>query len=547
MEASFQDLSPQVAMPLDRNISANQITLLAILLLGLLLAVFIGSLIGGTDFATLGIILGAVGAFVYVGAFSYYWIWLAIVYGFFGLMARPFGPNINPLNVSIALCIVFVFAVFWRKDSRSSSSALVARQFQPFSTLFIVYIIYMLVHAAVSKYYPHSSHYVSWNNLLKQNLEMWGPFMLVFVALRFAAFCKIPKQLGTYLSVSLILALIVNIAIRAYATFVLNIGARDDLMPDPSARYKTALFIPGINVWDDQYLLRSLAPFATLWGTAFFTAKRGAVSVPRMLSLTVVLIGVVGAFFAGGRATVILAFAIPGLFLLSQRRWMLLLSGGAVAVLLLVAVRYTFEVNHKMVPLMVQRSIALIPGMDMQEALDSIEGSSNWRYDLVLRAFDEWQSTSRTVLIGRGVYAYTNEDTLAMMLDPTEGVLVSALLRGATHNTIADLLLISGVVGLLLFCAVYFAFVFGIFAVLRARKQLDFVGLLCVIVIISTLSHFIIGLFGGGWLWQINALLGAVIVCLASRDGTQPDLQTAHATFAGDVSVNNAATPAHFR
>jgi O-antigen ligase len=185
--------------------------------------------------------------------------------------------------------------------------------------------------------------------------------------------------------------------------------------------------------------------------------------------------------------------------------------------------------------------------MDMQEALDSIEGSSDWRYDLVLRAFDEWQSTLRTVLIGRGVYAYTGEDTLAMVLDPTEGVMMSALLRGATHNTIADLLLISGVVGLLLFYAVYFAFVFGIYAVLKARKQLDFVGLLCVIAIISTLIHFIIGLFGGGWLWQINALLGAVIVCLASGEGAQHHLQTAHATLAGDASVNNAATPSQFR
>jgi hypothetical protein len=506
---------------LNHNISTNQLTLLAILLLGLVLAVFIGSLIGGTDYATLGIIFGVVGALIYVGAFSPYWIWLALIYGSFGFMMRPLGPNISPLNVSVGLALIFVFAVFWRKSGISPAYAGLRQKFSMFTLLFIVYLTYMLVHALVSKLYPHTSALVSWNNLLKQNLEMWGPFLMVYISLRYAQFCKLPKNFGVLFSVFLILALAVNIAIRAYATFILNVGARDELMHDPSARYQSALFVPGINLWDDQYLLRGLAPFATLWGIAFFIANPRIVKVPRLISAAVVLFGLMAAFFAGGRATVILAFAVPGLYLLTQRKWIYLLIGGAMAVLLLVTVRYTFEVNHKLVPLMVQRSIALIPGMDMADALDSIEGSSDWRYDLFTRAFDEWQSSTRTLLIGRGVYAYTSEDIMAMMLDPNEGVLVSSLLRGATHNTITDLLLISGVVGFIIFYAVYFSLVYGVYSVLRSYDRSDVISVMSSIFIISSLSQFLIGLFGGGFLSNMNSLLAAAIIIQTLRSPHQ--------------------------
>lgn len=533
-------------MSLNHKISANQITLLAILLLGLVLAVFIGSLIGGTDYATLGIIFGVIGALIYVGAFSPYWIWLALIYGSFGFMMRPLGPNISPLNVSIGLAMIFVFAVFWRKSGISPHYAILKQKFSVFTVLFFVYLTYMLVHALVSKLYPHTSALVSWNNLLKQNLEMWGPFLLVYIALRYAPFCRLPKNVGVYFSVFLILALAVNIAIRAYATFILNVGARDELMHDPSARYQSALFVPGINLWDDQYLLRGLAPFATLCGIAFFIANQTVVNVPRLVSAAVVLFGLVAAFFAGGRATVILAFAVPGLYLLTQRKWIYLLIGGAMAILLVVAVRYTFEVNHKLVPLMVQRSIALIPGMGMYEALDSIEGSSDWRYDLFTRAFDEWRSSTRTMFIGRGVYAYTSEDIMALMLDPNEGVLVSSLLRGATHNTITDLLLISGVIGFILFYAVYFSLIWSVYCVMKSRDHPDLITLMSAIFIISSVSHFLIGLLGGGFLSNMNALLAAAIIVLTLRSpgGTRLDAPRASLESADSIASPISTTAA---
>jgi len=539
-------------MPLHHNISANQITVLAILLLGLLLAVFIGSLIGGTDFATLGIIFGVVGAFIYLGAFSPYWIWLSLIYGSFGFMMRPFGPNISPLNISVGLAIIFVFAVFWRKSGVSPAYTSLKQKFRMFTVLFIIYLTYMLVHALVSKLYPHTSALVSWNNLLKQNLEMWGPFLLVYISLRYAPFCRLPKNIGVYFSVFLIIALATNIAIRAYATFVLNVGARDELMPDPSARYRTALFIEGINLWDDQYVLRVLAPFATLWGVAFFIANPAIVYVPRLLSAIVVFFGLVASFFAGGRATVILALAVPGFYLLTQRKWVLLLIGGAMAILLLVTVRYTFEVNHKLVPLMVQRSIALIPGMGMDEALDAIEGSSDWRHDLFIRAFDEWRSGTRTVLIGRGVYAYTSEDITAMLLDPNEGVLVSALMRGATHNTLTDLLLVSGIVGFLLYYAVSLSLMWGIYNISESRTSPVVARYLSVIFLISSGSQLLIGLIGGGFLWNINALLAAAIVTLVVQSSRQnlPDSPQPQLLLEGDShlpSLSEGVDPARDR
>jgi hypothetical protein len=505
-------------MAQNQNISANQITLIGILILGLLLAIFVGSLIGGTDYFTLGIIFGVIAAVIYITAFSQYWIWIAIVYAFLGFMIRPFGPSISPLNVSIALMLIFIFAFFWRKSSATESQLAIQHHFRAFRIWIVIYILYMAVQSLVSKYYPHSSNLISWGNVFKQNLEMWGPFLLVAVALKYAQLIRLPKHFGNWFAASLSIALLVNIIIRAYAIFVLKMGARDDLTPDPTRRYYSALSIEGINLTDDQYLLRTLAPFAILCGVAFLASRSPRINISGLLSGLLVFLGMIGAFFAGGRATVILAVFVPAFFLLAQRKISALLIGGAIAVIALVGIRYTYDVNYKLVPLMVQRSIALIPGMEMNEARDSIAGSSDWRWEVAVRAFDEWRSSPRTALIGRSVYAYTSEDITAMVLDPAEGTIRTSLLRGATHNTVTDLLLISGIVGLLLFYAVYFSVLWGVFCIYRCSPATALVGVLSFVFLIYGVTLFFSGVVSGGFFWNTGALFGAAIVVLAAQN-----------------------------
>jgi len=515
-------------MALDRHISIPQLTGALVALVGLIFAVYAGMLVGSEDFVVLGaIFIGGFGTIIYFGLFSSYWIWLAFAWAVFGFTIRPFGPAINDLVFALVLVAVFVLAHAWRKAPSTEAERLIQSYFKPFQLSLLVYLGYMGINAVLTLYFPNEPLPVFWGNIAKQNIEMWGGFMIVAAAVKWPNFCRLPRNISNWLVAILIVALVVNTVIRAYGTFVLGLGEAQELGMNPMERGRTVVSIPGINLVDNQYTLRAMAPFGALLGTALWFARAAATfpATSRILSGLLMIASLVAAAFAGGRATVILTILLPSIFLLFQKRFAALLVVAAVGLLMLAGIRYAYDVNHKLIPHMVQRSIALIPGMDMDEARDSIAGSSDWRYNLAMRAINEWSSNPRTVFLGRGVYAFTGEDITAIFLDPNQGVLESSLLRGATHNAITDHLLITGLVGLVIYHAVLFSLVWGIYCIMRTRPKFDLVAALCLVVLIQIGVLFLIGFLGSGFLWPILALLAAAIIVLASQDPIQASSQ----------------------
>ncbi len=508
-------------MSLDRHISSNQLTGLIMVLIGLAFAIYIGTLIGSEDFIVLGaIFIGGFGGILYFGLFSPYWIWLAFAWAAFGFGMRPFGPMVNEVVFALGLTLIFVLAHAWRRAPVAEDQNTIQRYFRPFQLALVLYLAYMGINAVLNMYFPNEPLGVSWGNLAKQNIEMWGGFLVVAVALRWPNFCRLPRNFGNWMVAILIVALLVNTVIRAYGTFVLGLGEAQELGMTPMERGRTVVSIPGINLMDNQYTLRAMAPFGALLGVAlwFSTASANFPVTSRFLSGLLILASLVAAVFAGGRATVILTILLPSMFLFFQKRFAALVAIAAIGVFMLVGIRYTYDVNHKLVPHMVQRSIALIPGMGMDAAQDSISGSSDWRYDLAMRALNEWSSNPRTVFLGRGVYAFTGQDITAILLDTNQGTLESSLLRGATHNSITDHLLITGLVGILLYHAVLFALMWGIYRIFRTRPSFDLVAALCVVVLIQTTVLFLVGFLGSGFFWITTALVAASTIVLASRE-----------------------------
>jgi hypothetical protein len=508
-------------MALDRHISIPQFTGAIVALAGLIFAIYIGTLVGNEDFVLLAIIfIGGIGGVLYFGLFSSYWIWLAFAWAVFGFGMRPFGPMINEMVFALGLTFIFVLAHAWRRAPVAENQSTIQGYFRTFQLALFVYLAYMGVGAVLNLYFPNEPLGVSWGNIAKQNIEMWGGFLVVAVALRWPNFCRLPKDGGNWLVAILIVALVVNTVIRAYGTFVLGLGESQELGMTPMERGRTVVSIPGINLTDNQYTLRAMAPFGALLGVALWFSTAGAnfPATSRLLSGLLIWASLVAAAFAGGRATVILTILLPSIFLLFQKRFAALLVVATVGLLMLAGIRYAYDVNHKLIPHMVQRSIALIPGMDMDEARDSIAGSSDWRYDLAMRAINEWSSNPRTVFLGRGVYAFTGQDITAILLDPNQGMLESSLLRGATHNSITDHLLITGLVGLLLYHAVLFALMWGIYRIFRTRPSFDLVAALCVVFLIQTSVLFLVGFLGSGFFWIITALVAASTIVLASRE-----------------------------
>jgi len=508
-------------MSFDRNISGNQLTAVAMALIGLAFAIYIGTLIGSEDFVVLGaIFIGGFGGILYFGLLSPYWIWLAFAWAAFGFGMRPFGPMVNETVFALGLSAIFVLAHVWRRAPTTENQKAIQGYFRPFQLALLLYLAYMGINAVLNMYFPNEPLAVFWGNIAKQNIEMWCGFLVVAVALRWPHFCRLPRNLGNWLVAIFTVALLVNAVIRAYATFVLGLGEAQTIGMSPMERGRTALFIPGINLMDSPYTLRATAPFGALLGVAlwFATASPTFPVTSRLLSGLLIFASLAAAAFAGGRATVILTILLPCMFLFFQKRFAALVVIAAIGVFMLVGIRYTYDVNHKLVPHMVQRSIALIPGMGMDEAQDSISGSSDWRYDLAMRALNEWSSNPRTVFLGRGVYAFTGQDITAILLDTNQGTLESSLLRGATHNSITDHLLITGLVGILLYHAVLFALMWGIYRIFRTRPSFDLVAALCVVFLIQTSVLFLVGFLGSGFFWIITALVAASTIVLASRE-----------------------------
>lgn len=510
-------------MSLGRHISANQVLGLAVTFIGLVVAVYIGSLVGNQDFGTVTMILLALLGVLYFAFASSYWIWLAFVWAVFGFAIRPLGPMLTGLHIALALAGVFIAAYAWRRHPAGSVNTHLSNYFGPFKISLLIYLCYMAVNAILTMYFPNEPLSVRWANLAKQNVEMWGGFIIVAVALALPRFCRLPRGIANWLVGSMVVALIVNTLVRGYATFVLGLGQQAEagtLAPELGAK---TINLPIINLVDNEFILRAVAPFGALLGVAFLCAKSGSGRpvASRLLTWLLVATSIVAAPFAGGRVTLLLTLLMPSLVLLLRKRYVALLMVGTVGLLILLGIRFTYETNYKLVPFMVQRSVALLPGMQMDEALRSIEGSSDWRYDLATRALAEWRSNLRTIFLGRGVYAFTAQDITAINLDPHMGVLESSLLRGSTHNSITDHLLITGIVGFVFYHCVFFSMLFGVYNIFRSREHFDLVAALCLVVLVESSALFLVGLLGSGFFQVTSGLLVAIIICLVFRESPQ--------------------------
>ena len=508
-------------MSLQHNISANQITALVVAFLGLGLAVYIGTLVGNEDFALASAILLAIAAVAYFTQASAYWLWLSFVWGAIGFFIRPLGPTISGVHIALLLGTVFVAGYSWRKPPVLHTDAnSLLRFFRPFMLSLLVYLFYMGLNAALTMFYSHEPYPVSWANLAKQNVNMWGAFLLVAIVLRYPLFCRLPKNIGSAIIFALILGLLVNTTIRAYATFILGLGEQaglGELQPELGA---TALSVPVVNLSDDMYSLRTLAPFCALFAVTLLCSKTitGSAVASPLLCWILVAMSLIGATFAGGRATILLTLLMPMVMLFFRKRFASLIVVAAAGFLLLATIGLVYQTDETLVPFMVRRSVAMIPGMETVDARVSIDSSSNWRIDLATRALTEWQSSMRTVFLGRGVYAFSAQDVIAILIDSTVGGMDAALLRGATHNAVIDHLLITGLVGIFLYHLVLFSLLYGVYQIARLRSNFDLIAALSSIVIVETIILFVAGFFGSGFFNYMTALLTSFIVVLTCRE-----------------------------
>ena len=339
-------------MSFDKHISVNQLTGIVVTILALCISVYLGTLVGSQDFSLVAAVFLAFAGIAYFIFASQYWIWFALIWTLLGFLIRPIGPTLHAVHIALALCAAFLIAYAWRRHPAKRDEEALQRYFGPFKLSLAVYLCYMAFNAILTMYFPHDPLPVRWGNLAKQNVDMWGGFVLIAIALKYPLFCRIPKHLANWMLVVFISALIVNTIIRAYATIVFGYVQHSDLASPAATQIGSVIRIPVINLIDSEYILRAIAPLGALIATTFIYTRSSDVAcvAPRSLSWLLLLCSIAAAFFAGGRATLLLTFLMPCTLLLFLKRYvsLLLIAGCAVLSVLIIKVLYLVWLHYQL-------------------------------------------------------------------------------------------------------------------------------------------------------------------------------------------------------
>lgn len=497
--------------------NSNRILLAFVAILGVLLALLaaVASAQNLYSFVLGAIVFLGIG---YVLFLNQLWIPLAFFYACLGFNIQPVGPSLAPLHITLAMSGVFLLSNTWRKRASLPGENTIRSCFNIFTVAFLSYSAYLAIQAFVTKFYPHGGLHVSWGNLAKQYVGMWGGFALVWITVTFLQYFKITKRLEMWMALGLLIGLMINLSLRLYGIFVLGIGSHDTITGETVGI--NTIFIPFLNLTDNIYALRSLGSLSVLFGIVILTSKefRSKSSGLKLISALLVVLGFIGAVASMGRAALFLSFIYGGSVLFLRGRVLALAALVSLSILGIFGIRMFYEVSPQSVPIGIQRALAMIPGMNMPEAKSNIDSSSDWRYELAMRAWDEWASSTRTTLIGRGVYSYTERDEQVMARSGYYGGMDVALRRGATHNLVTDLLLTTGVIGALLYYLVLGSLLVATMRLFRlAKRNSIYPPDMLMIILIPVLYQIPLGLLGSGFFSVESALLlsASVLVLVA--------------------------------
>jgi hypothetical protein len=299
-----------------------------------------------------------------------------------------------------------------------------------FNKAFVVFTLYLLIHFYVTYYYPSPEIVVAFGNLAKQYFYFWSPFAIIWTTIRFIRFIPSIRKPHTWIGMIFLFAISFNIILRAYSSFVIGVGEKDLVTGEMLS--SSVLFIPVLNLTDNIFALRGLSPLVALFGIAMLTSRNKSLTAggQKILWILLLVLGIVGSVLSMGRATMVITAFLVILCLVIRKHIAAVAVIFLLFVFLIVGARIAYETDEDYVPFGLQRSLAMIPGMDMPEAKGDIDASSNWRWLLATRAFDEWKSNSRKFFIGRGVHAFTERDIVAVKLEGYFGAMEVSLRRG---------------------------------------------------------------------------------------------------------------------
>jgi len=499
------------------NNSSIKIITWLIITVSLVVSLYIGAKVAEGNYFNLGLSSALVLGAFYALVINKYWIFISLAIASFGVRIQPMGPALDAEHVAILLAGGFILSNFWKKTTPAPSEKIVYKAFILFDKAFLIFTLYLLVHAYVTYYYPSPEIVVALGNLAKQYFSFWSPFAIIWTTTRFIRFIPAIKKPHAWIGLIFLFGITFNIILRAYSSFFLGAGERDLVTGEMISA--SALYIPVLNLTDNVFALRGLSPLVALFGIAMLTSGNKSVNegTQKLFWFLLLILGIVGSLLSMGRATIAITALLVIVCLLVRKKIAAVAVIFLFFVFLIVGARVAYETDRDYVPYGLQRSLAMIPGMDMPEAKSDIDNSSEWRWLLATRAFDEWKSNSRKFLIGRGVYAFTERDLVVIKLQGYFGAMDVALRRGATHNIATDLLITIGLVGTILYILVFIGFIVSMTKILKMAKDSKNITydtlFVCLLFCVSMIPPYILG--GGGVYNTVALVFCATLANLA--------------------------------
>lgn len=485
-------------------------------IIGLLLAIVIGTLIAEGRNTLLAIGIGLPLLYFFVKTAGAYWILIGLLYSTIGIEIQPIGPRLEPIHIVLALVCVYLFANFWRPAGESKRGDTI-RNFRPFLACFAVLLSYTIGVSVFHTLFPHAFMGDSLRNLLKQQTAICGGFLIIAITLLFQKRFTVGKKPINQILLVFCIGLLFNIALRLYGIFILKIG-EVDVATGQEVPY-TAFFIPGINATDNVFILRFLSPISACLSACILTSKCPSNKKPpvQFLAFGLFLLSIAGSVISQGRISVFLSIMMISLVLFVRGKLFFLVVMAFFSIFLLFGIKLAFEYDARILPAAVQRTFGWLPFMRSTDARANLDSSTNWRGKLFETAFSEITTSSRILLLGRGVYAFTERDAAIIRLDGFDGAIEVNRRRATTHNLLTDVILTNGTIGLFLYLITYGALLFGIYRAWKNSRTSNPGNDIALTTLITTSLGLVYALFGGGFIQVIEALLISSFVVIISK------------------------------
>jgi hypothetical protein len=394
-------------MNFDRHISMPQITWVVGTLLGLAMAVFLGSAVGGQDFQKVVLVLGAgigVATFLILG--KNYWMLIPFSLGA-SFPALPIGGrSVVFAELAIIGCsLFFALRVASRKD-----------KLQIFRTVNVPILLFVAWVGMVFVLNPVG--------LAMLGSASGGARFYIKLACAFAAFVIMSSREYTEKDLRLILGFLIF-----GACFSLIYGLAEHAIAGPQVDPTTGMVADEFYTW--HQLLAG--PPLTIVFLIFARWKPGEIfSMQRPFLLVVYAICILMVLVSGKRMALIAVFLAPLVSAVMNRQTIALVAGLALTSVAL-GVLVAGQGEYFRLPLGVQRTLSWLPG-DWDPEFKYMEGGrDDFREDLRRYAMDNIKADP---WIGRGFAVNIAETISAISVTGTGDLSTFAMALGRSwHNT----------------------------------------------------------------------------------------------------------------